>query len=193
MNRKTYLLVVATAILLLSLTLSLTNILKSYDIASRKFIFESKKNCPIIQKQKTVLGNSLDGLADINETVLALEGYYKCNEVERGDIVMFSYGKSQYPVIKVVRGMPGDAFSLSPASNGQYLLLNNEIAKTSKGEPYVLDKRSADLLSLYIRDYNGVIPKNAFLILGNRPYRNIDSTRIGLISKSAFLGKIIKN
>jgi len=48
------------------------------------------------------------------------------------------------------------------------------------------------MLSLYERDYKGVIPKNAYLILGNLVEGSLDSSRFGLVGKSDFLGKVVK-
>jgi len=46
------------------------------------------------------------------------------------------------------------------------------------------------MLSLYEKDYHGVIPENTYLLLGEVTSGSLDSTRFGLIDKSSVLGKI---
>jgi len=46
------------------------------------------------------------------------------------------------------------------------------------------------MLSLYERDYKGVIPENAYLLLGNRASGSVDSTTFGLVDKSGIVAKV---
>jgi type IV secretory pathway protease TraF len=46
------------------------------------------------------------------------------------------------------------------------------------------------MLSLYEKDYKGVIPKNAYLLLGNRISGSVDSTTFGLVEKSDIIAKV---
>ena len=48
------------------------------------------------------------------------------------------------------------------------------------------------MLELYINDYQGVIPANAYLILGNQAEGSLDSIRFGLIGKEGIVGKIVQ-
>ena len=48
------------------------------------------------------------------------------------------------------------------------------------------------LLALYEKDYQGVIPAGAFLILGNAPGGSLDSTQFGLVSQEDLEGKVTK-
>jgi len=164
------------------------------NIIAEKIVKKDKINvgCPIKVEERIVRGNSLSGLIESGETVKVLFGYYDCYEVKRGDIILYSYSGNKNPLIKVVKGIPGDRFSFQKTKNGYYLLINGKILKNSKNEPCILNERSHKLLSLYERDYKGVIPQDAYLILGNLTSGSLDSTHFGLVGKSDILGKVVK-
>lgn len=69
-------------------------------------------------------------------------------------------------------------------------MINGAVAKNSQGSPYLFSSQGYKMLSLYEKDYKGVIPENAYLILGNLTCGSIDSARFGLIDKSGILGKV---
>ena len=60
-------------------------------------------------------------------------------------------------------------------------MLNGEAIKNSEDYLYALDSSEYRTLCLYEKDYNGVIPSDAYLILGNFPQGSCDSTQIGLV------------
>lgn len=142
--------------------------------------------CPTEDKEFTVKGDSLSGVIENGASVTLLGGYYACNEIMRGDIVVYNFSGSGDPLIKVVRGIPGDKFAIA---NGN-IVLNGQVLKTSKDEPYVLSSRAINMLNLYIKDYKGVIPNEAYLILGNVASGSLDSTSFGLVGKSDISGKV---
>jgi len=147
-------------------------------------------SCDTSVEEKTVRGNSLYGLIEPGSTVKVYFGYYKCNEIKRGDIVAYNYSGDPNPIIKVVKGLPGDKLHLQEANGVWNILINGETVKNSKGEPYSLSASGSQMLSLYERDYKGVIPADAYLILGNLSSGSIDSTYFGLIGKNDILGKV---
>jgi hypothetical protein len=53
-----------------------------------------------------------------------------------------------------------------------------------------LDDQGYRLLSLYEKDYKGIIPEDAYLILGNLPQGSLDSSHFGLVGKKDILGKV---
>lgn len=148
-------------------------------------------SCPIKEKKFTVRGESLRGVIDPGEEITALVGYYACHEAERGDVVLYNYAGNSDHIIKIVKGIPGDSLVLGEAAGGSRILINKEVARTSANNPYLLDERSSRLLSLYIKDYNGVIPAEAYLLLGNVESGTLDSTRFGLVGKKDIVGKVI--
>lgn len=140
-----------------------------------------------------VQGKSLAPFINDGQKVEILLGYYQCHPVSRNDVVVFHYAGQETPLLKIVKGMPGDRFAIERNKNGSEwnLLINGELARNSEYIPYSLTDEGRRLLGLYARDYRGTIPGNAYLILGNRPEGTLDSTRFGLIGVSDILGKAV--
>jgi len=151
----------------------------------------SSKNCETTEKVAEVKGNSLSGLIEEGAKIKVLENYYACNDVKRGDIVEYHYAGNSNPIIKIVKGIPGDKISLKQNGNYWNILINGEVLKNSKGEAYHIDDKGYKILSLYINDYHGVIPQDAYLILGNDPAGSLDSSRFGFVGKDDFIGKVL--
>ncbi len=121
--------------------------------------------------------------------------YYKCHEAKIGDIVVYQYAQNAAPIIKVVRALPGDNVSLKKSLvNPQewQILVNNSILKNSQGKEYAINKAKADLLNLYVKDYQGKLPPDSYLIMGNEIAGSFDSTRMGFVGKDGFLGKVVR-
>ena len=151
---------------------------------------EKSQNCLIKIEKKIVRGNSLEPLIKDGEIIEVLFGYYNCNPIQRNDIVLYFYSGNKNPIIKIIKGIPGDKFSLKKTNKGWYILINGEILKNSQNQPYILDKRAYKVLSLYEKDYKGIIPEDTYLILGNLPQGSIDSSYFGLVGKKDILGKV---
>lgn len=145
------------------------------------------------QSRFTVRGNSLEPIIKAGKSVEVLTGYYNCNPVLREDIVVYNYSGNKNPIIKVVKGIPGDTISLSKNGDNYWnILINGEILRNSENIPYQLTEKEYKIISLYIKDYNGVIPENTYLIMGNKPKGSLDSRRIGLVDKKDIVGKVIR-
>lgn len=183
--RKTHILILLGSLILISVIgfIHFVN-LKDSDL-------KDNYNCVTKTEEKFVRGNSLSGLIDKGSTIKILFGYYNCNEVLIKDIVAYNFSGNAEPIIKIIKGLPGDKFSLIKNGNYWNILINGEIVKNSENLPYQLDEKSYRLLSLYERDYKGVIPSNAYLLLGNLASGSLDGSRFGLIDKSEILGKVI--
>jgi signal peptidase I len=159
--------------------------LKKEDVKNQK-----SQNCTIKIEEKIVRGNSLEPLIKDGETIEVLFGYYDCYPIQRNDIVLYSYSGNKNPIIKIIKGIPGDKFSLKKTNNGWYILINGEILKNSQNQPYIFDERGYKMLSLYEKDYKGIIPEDAYLILGNLSQGSLDSSYFGLVGKKDILGKV---
>ena len=147
------------------------------------------QDCDILEENRIVNGDSLNGLINDKDEVTILFGYYKCNEIERNDIVIYRFAGNDNPVIKVVKAIPGDDFHLE---NGR-IFVNGVILRNSFGKEYQINSRAEQLLSLYEKEHSGKIPANAYLILGNNSNGSLDSTRFGLVGKSEILGKVLSH
>lgn len=136
-----------------------------------------------------VRGNSMSPLLKDGDKVKIRYGYYGNHAVQRGDIVVCRLSFRRDPVIKIVRAVPGDRFGLEKTEGGIRLLVNGTIVRNSEGLPYVFSGRRERMLMLYERDYHGVIPPNAYLLLGDIPEGSLDSSSIGLVGLEAIIGK----
>lgn len=149
-------------------------------------------SCAITYENRTVSGLSLAGFLEPGSRVRVAFGYYACNPVTRGDVVLYRDSGDVNPLIKIVKAVAGDHFALALAEGGGKLVVNGEVLKTTTGGVYRFSEASSRLLSLYERDYQGVVPEGAALILGNVPGGSRDSSQFGLISVDALIGKVIR-
>lgn len=150
-----------------------------------------KQNCQIQTEELIVKGTSLSPIIEPDDTIKVFLGYYHCHEVERDDIVAYDYAGNNNPIIKIVKGIPGDKFELKNNGSGWNILINGKILKNSEGQPYIISGSGYKMLSLYANDYP-IIPKDAYLILSNLITGGLDSTHFGLVNKIDIFGKVAK-
>lgn len=131
------------------------------------------------------------GLIDEGSEVKILFGYYDCHPIQKGEIIAFHYNNDKNPIIKTVRGVAGDTFRIVKSDPNFEIQVNNSVVKNSLDQTYWLDNKEAEMLKLYESDYNGIIPNNSYLILGNAASGSIDSRRFGLVDKEDILGKVV--
>ena len=151
---------------------------------------QSINRCSIKIEEKIVRGTSLFPLIKPGQEIKLLYGYYDCHPVERGDVVAYDYAGRENPIIKIIKAIPEDKFHLEKASNGWHIFVNDKILRNSENKPYLLSENGYKMLSLYWKDYNGIIPENTYLILGNLVSGSLDSSRFGLVYKTDILGKV---
>jgi signal peptidase I len=138
-----------------------------------------------------IQGSSLHGILEGGEVVSINRAAYVCAPVMRGDIIEYRYASSRTPIVKIVKAVPGDAWGLEKTEDGVFeIIVNGTALRNSFGSLYKITAKQAALLQLYIRDYKGVIPDGAYLILGNMSNGSFDSTQLGLISGRGILGKV---
>ncbi len=149
-------------------------------------------NCKIQEISDTVSGGSMSGIVEDGQKITVLKNYYSCNEVKRNDVVIYNYAGNPDPLIKIVRAIPGDKWTIKLDSQGYEIIVNGNPLKTSRGEIYQIPTGRIQILKLYSVSYP-IIPANTYLILGNLSEGSIDSVRFGLIGKSDIVGKVIIN
>lgn len=147
--------------------------------------------CTYHERKQTVRGSSLSPLVEDGRAVLLADDFYECYSIKREDIVEISLGG--HTIAKIIKAIPGDKIAVRKSSDerGWHIIINGRVVKNSQAIPYNLSDSTEKLLGLYIKDYNGIIPQEAYLVLGNNPYGTFDSTRFGLVPKSTIIGKII--
>jgi signal peptidase I len=153
---------------------------------------KTQTSCPVQEEIRTVRGNSLEPLVSSGTEIKALFGYYNCHEIKRGDLVLYRYAGDKVPLLKIVKGIPGDSFHLVKNDQGEdNLIINGKIVVNSQNMPYVFNGNRYRMLSLYEDDYKGVIPRNTYLLLGDQANGSVDASVFGLVDKSDIIGKAI--
>ncbi len=139
----------------------------------------------------TVRGDSMAGILSHGDVASLHSRYYSCHEPARGDLAMIEYRGNPAPIVKQVRGLPGDHLTFAKDSYATYLILNRQPLTTTRNEFFYVDESAKKLLSLYL-DSNANIKGGTYLLLGNQPVGSIDSRDFGLLGKRQFLGRIFK-
>ncbi len=137
-----------------------------------------------------VRGNSLAPFLMAGEEVKIWRGYYGSHPVERDDVVLVDYAGRENHLIKIVKGVAGDRLALQEAEggNGWHILINGKVLENSEGRDYIITGKRRKMISLY----EGVIPENVYLILGNIPSGSLDATRFGLIDRRQLIAGVEK-
>ncbi len=140
-----------------------------------------------------VRGDSLSPLFKAGDSVRIYYGYYDKHEVQRGDIVVCRFSFRRDPLIKIARAVPGDRFVIQERSDGVSLLLvNGAVLENSAGRPYEFTGKRKRMIGVYARDYGGVIPPGAYLLLGDSAEGSLDSGRFGLAAREVIVGKAVR-
>lgn len=143
------------------------------------------------QRTWEVNGVSLSPLiphgAEVHAKPIDCAGYFTY-----GDLLIIKNGGNQNPLIKIIKALPGDKFSLKVVdSTGiRHLYVQGKPVVNSTGEPYRINDRRAGMLSLYIEDYDGIIPENTFLIFGDNLNGTVDSSTFGLVHVRDVVGMV---
>lgn len=152
---------------------------------------KKQADCNIKTEERIVRGNSLTGLVEPGQTIKIILGFYGCNEIKKGDIVVYQYAGNAEPIIKIVKGVPNDIFGFEKSPAGCWgIIINGEKIQESRGADYCIGDAGYRVLSLYEKDYHGVIPGGTYLLLGNVASGSMDSSKFGLAAKSDIIGKV---
>lgn len=150
---------------------------------------DARADCPSGVYNDIVRGISLEPLVHGGATVRISKGYYDCHAVQRGDLIIYHYVGNEYPLIKIVKAIPDDAFALQKNPEGLWnIVVNGGVVKNSEGVPYALTERKSAMLKLYAKDYPR-LPVGTYLILGNLANGSTDSTAFGLVGTEGIIGK----
>jgi signal peptidase I len=149
------------------------------------------QDCLVEKEIMVVQGSSLFPLIDSGQEVEVFFGYYDCHEIERGDVVLVNYTGNENFLIKIARGLPGDKFELIEKSSEWNIFINGKVLRNSENEEYLINSRQYQMLSLYEKDYENMIPESTYLILGNKTSGSVDSTQFGLVSKENLVAKVV--
>lgn len=182
----------AVVLIALILVLRLENVHR--DFSPRLMItgnnYQENTQCPIQEKRVTVRGTSMYPAIKPGDEVTALFGYYNCHSIERGDVVLYDYYGDENLLIKFVKAIPGDAWSLKETSGDYEIVVNDSVLINAEGEPYLISDYK--MLKLYATEYP-IVPNDTYLILGDETNGSLDSTHFGLISAGEIKAKVSVN
>jgi signal peptidase I len=140
---------------------------------------------------RTVRGTSLSGWLSPGEQVGLVRGYYNTHPVSRNDLVAVVLQGRETPLVKIVKGLPGDGFQIMTTANACLISVNGQILLNRQHQPYRFSGKRCQMLRLYEADYHQRIPSESYLLLGNLTDGTLDSTQFGLIGRGQLIGKII--
>ena len=147
----------------------------------------SHPNCIEVTEQKIINGPSLAPIFQNGQRVSMVHFNPECYRLQHEDIIVYKYPWRNHPLIKIIKGLPGDRLFLKPADKSKTkwcLVINHKIVKNSERVPYSIGLRGYHRL----KRFEGVIPQGQYLILGNLPKGSLDSTAFGLIKEENILG-----
>lgn len=127
------------------------------------------------------------------EAVTVAINFYNCNEVKRNDLVLFQFSEQIAPVLRIVRGLPGDHYALEPSPDDKQkwgLAINGEKILAPDGKPFLLSSESVPPLKTYELSRRGVLMPDEYIILATEPPGLSDSTNLGLIHKASLIGRV---
>jgi signal peptidase I len=143
-------------------------------------------------------GTSMRPTLSDNEYVFYAEKYYKKNQIQLGDIIIFKLKNKENLFIKRVVGLPGDTIEMK---NG--ILRVNDIKKTSNKEiemniyeEKINPSKSFRILNISKSDEHNnfkkiKISKGHYFVLGDNRGNSNDSRYMGLIKKENIIHKYL--
>lgn len=144
-------------------------------------------SCVEYADMRTLSGGSLSPALLSGDQLLFLGGYYGCNPVKYGDLVLYRWGDNKN-VAKFVRGLSGDQLAVEQISANQWRLeLNSQPLHNSLGNDYILSEKKSALIRLYARK----LKANEVLLLGDKSDGSHDSTVFGLVKTDQLAGKLV--
>jgi len=105
--------------------------------------------------------------------------------------VAYYYAGSKDPLIKIVKAIGGDVWSMQKNESGAFtIIVNGSPLTTSTNDPYAIPQTKSAMLERYATIYP-TIPDDALLLLGNIPTGSLDSTKFGLAHIKDVIGRVI--
>ncbi len=147
-------------------------------------------NCPARIQTEWVRGHSMEPLIKDGIDILVDYQAYNCGEpIRRGDIIIFRNSAVKSSYIKAVRAIPGDIVTIDNSLGT--LTINDILLTNSAWELYRFNKNELNFLSLFVVSWR--LQSDAYFVFGDNTKQSEDSRKIGAISASDILGKVVKN
>lgn len=151
-------------------------------------------SCQNGEEKLTTLDPYMEGVIQPGTKVTLFKNFHECSPLKKGDLVYFRYHSEQDPVIRIVRGIPGDRFEVikDGKETGWKIRVNDEFLKNGKGEDLVYGApQFTPPLGLAANSHKNTIGENEVILMTNSSSGKFDSTLMGLISIQDIIGKIV--
>lgn len=148
--------------------------------------------CPGKPIEFVVKDPYMRGVVEVDQKVKITMNYYKCNNLQHGDVILYKYSQYEDPVIRRVVAVPGDKFKLkSVAHEGWELSVNGKVVTGVNGKPYRFGVDKYDPpLELAGRQRKFVLPEKELIVLSSFPPGDRDSGIFGLSNQNDIVGKV---
>lgn len=150
------------------------------------------EGCPGETFEFTVNDANMAGIVEQGATVRVVKNFYRCNPIEKGDVVLYRFSELRDPVVRIARAVPGDMFKLMRTKDktAWNIEINEEVLELD-GKPFRFGSDATPVLSLYEKSSMGKLDEKTIILFGvNPPYEN-DSTTLGALSISDVVGKVL--
>lgn len=120
-----------------------------------------------------------------------LVGYFDCNPVQRGDLVAFLTPEAERPLVRVVRGLPGDRVEVrsTEGENREVLVNDDTVIATGEQVRWTAPSKAPAISELF-EGHEGVLGDDQYLILAVTRLGEADSIALGPSPKSQIMGMI---
>ena len=146
--------------------------------------------CTVTTSHWTLRGSSLSGVLESGQEVTAHTGYYACHMPAHNEIVIYAMPGRAEPLMKIIKGVPGDQFNVRKTEEGNEIFINNEKLLTTTDRPYIISDNRLEYLSGYEKKYNGRVPEGYAFILGNVPGGSVDSILFGFVQIKDLVARV---
>lgn len=121
-----------------------------------------------------------------------LVGYFDCNPPQRGDLVAFQSGEAELPLVRVVRGIPGDRVELSATEGDHWeIVVNGDPAVEAGAQVRWSPPTTPPPLSEKLASQEGILGEDEYLLLAVTRLGESDSVVLGPASKAQIIGMVM--
>ncbi len=156
------------------------------------YAFDTEK-CPGQTVQMSMTDVYLRGILERGEKFSALINWYRCNSIERGDLVLYRFAHDRDPVVRKIYGVPGDKIVVDfhKGLKAWTLKINDEEVQATDG-PYFFGGEVPPPLANYAKDHDGTLQPGDVILLSSFPPGSEDSSIFGAIALVDIIAKVEK-
>jgi len=148
--------------------------------------------CPGKTLTKKMQDVYLRGILEKDEEYQLIQDWYWCNEVKRGEVILFKYSDQQPPVVRKVYGVPGDKFEVifDEDMNAWKVKIAGKIHMHGD-KPFTFGGEEKPVLKLLEESRNGVLGPREIIIFASFPPGETDSSILGVVNLNDVVGKVV--